>query len=58
MKDLFTFTKQISNEIQKQPPEVFCKKKDVLWKFRKIHTKTPSFIEHLRWLLPEIVIFV
>ena len=27
MSDLFTFTKQISNEIQKQPQEVFCKKR-------------------------------
>ena len=29
------------NCLQKQPPEVFCKKR-WLWKFRKIHRKTPA----------------
>ena len=38
MRDLLTFAKQISNEIQKQPPEVFCKK-DVLENFIKFTGK-------------------
>ena len=37
--DISLFT-NVTDKNQKQPPEVFCKKR-CSWKFRKIHRKTP-----------------